>query len=211
MQSTIRRFIGPVIAISAGSGLEVSGYENLVLAIALWSVAGVWCIVALVTLPKLGIFSVKNKNLEIGINPSKYLDDSPFYSIAPGHSITAIFGLVLLNHSTEQKANIASAHLILRTRKWVIGKTNLFSVPLEIQSHPNDYPLKDIVLEPQSKTEELPISVHGLIPVISSFPRKSELVLVLEMVGPTRRVEHILEKIKHDPKRVPDIPDWKRQ
>ncbi len=32
-------------------------------------------------------------------------------------------------------------------------------------------------------------------------------MLVLEIIGPTRKIEYELEEIEHDPKQVPDIPD----
>ena len=37
-------------------------------------------------------------------------------------------------------------------------------------------------------------------------PRKSKLVIILEMIGANRIIQRDLEIITHDPKPVPDIP-----
>jgi len=49
MASLLRRFAGPVIAFLIGGGLEVSGFEDVRIAIGLWSIAGIWTMIALFT------------------------------------------------------------------------------------------------------------------------------------------------------------------
>ena len=44
------RFAGPVIGFLAGAGLEVFGFEDVRVALGLWSFAGLWAIIALVFL-----------------------------------------------------------------------------------------------------------------------------------------------------------------
>lgn len=211
----MRRDVGTLII---GVGIEVIfvilgvTLEEMptALAIAGYVVGGLCIVGGLVWLlsPKLGIALVP-KNLEIRVIASRYLDKPPYYSLTPGHSLTAIFGLVLVNHSTETKEHIASASLSLKQRRWLIGSKTLFSLPLEIQGYPNDHPFEDVEIEPQSK-REFTFNFHKGIPAIKPFPRRSKLMLVLEMIGPNRKIEYELEEIRHNPKQVPDVPDWKR-
>lgn len=49
MASATRRFGGPIIGFLIGGGLEVSGFEDIRVAITLWSIAGVWGLIALFT------------------------------------------------------------------------------------------------------------------------------------------------------------------
>lgn len=158
-------------------------------------------------------------SLEVSIIPSKYLSNievngestkNPFYSLTPGRSFSAIFGLSITNHNQQQKVHLDSVHIVLRGKKWPWGRRELVSTPVKVLKHPNDYILQNVDIEPQQK-KEYPINVWKSIPIISPFPRKSRLILILEFIGGTRRIEHTLMKFRHDPKQVPDIPDWKRQ
>jgi len=149
-----------------------------------------------------------NNDLEIRVTQSQYLGSqkpNPFYSITPGKSLGAHFELVLINHNTEKAKHIESASLSLK-RRTILGNKSLFSVPVEYLSHPENRIIQDITLEPQEKLD-VAVSVHKDIPIITPFPHKSKLVLVLKMVGSQRNVEYELDEIKHDSKLVPDIPD----
>jgi hypothetical protein len=46
---TFRRFAGPVISFLVGSGLQVSGFTSVWLAVTLWTIAVVWGVIALLT------------------------------------------------------------------------------------------------------------------------------------------------------------------
>jgi hypothetical protein len=146
-------------------------------------------------------------NLEVRALPTNSLN--PYYGLAPGQSVTAIFGLQIINHSENRKAYVERVCLVLKEMKFPLRRKVLFSKPLEKrspQSYYNDE-LKEIEIEPQAKTPEYPIIMHKAIPIVKPFPRKSKLVLVLEMVGYKRKIEHELAVFMHDPKQVPDIPD----
>ena len=57
MASATRRFGGPIIGFLIGGGLEISGFEDMRVAIFLWSIAGVWGLIALFTWePVLRVF-----------------------------------------------------------------------------------------------------------------------------------------------------------
>jgi len=60
MRSLFKRYSGTIIVLLAEAGLEMSPYQNLILSIVLWSVAGIWAIIATV-----GLFrNRKNSNSE---------------------------------------------------------------------------------------------------------------------------------------------------
>ncbi len=158
-------------------------------------------------------------SLEVKILPNKWLGDylvngkrgrNPSYTIVPGHSLSAIFDLFLANHSQSYKAHIKSGNIVLKRRIWFWNGKTLFSLPLQVQSHPNNYSFENIDIEAQSQ-RQYSLNTGGEMPIISPFPRRSRLMLVLELIGATQRIERVLEEFKHDPKQVPDIPDWKRQ
>jgi hypothetical protein len=214
----LKRFAGPGILFVIALGFQVSGFENIYLAWSLWGVAIIWGVSAVVTWPRLGLFSNSSNDLEIKITPSKYLDEptinqknseNPFYRIQPGHHLTAIFGLSILNHSEVRKTHIAQASIELWKRQLFIRNKTLFSLPLEIQDYPNHRPFKDIEISPQSKTAELYFNFAREIPIIIPFPKRSKLMLILELIGTNRRIEYELYTFKHDPKQVPDYPNEK--
>jgi hypothetical protein len=194
-----------------GVAVDVSGIENAAVAVGLWVFGGLLLAGVGITaasslfLPRVEAQRTNRSGLEIRVGPSRYLDDSPYYSLTPGRGMSAIFDLTLINHNTKHKQHVLSAHIELR--KGVgLGKTTLFSKPVEIYASPENVVLENIDIEPQSASLVLHIGTATRIPVVTPFPRKSTLVLVLEMVGPTRKIEHLLTTFKHDPKLVPDVP-----
>src|SRR3954469_15060714 len=51
MGDLLRRFAGPVIAFSFWAGLQVSGIQELWIAVVLWTIGGLWAIAAVITWP----------------------------------------------------------------------------------------------------------------------------------------------------------------
>ena len=49
MALAVRRFSGPIIVFLIGGGLQMSGIEDMRIAIAFWAIAGVWGLIALFT------------------------------------------------------------------------------------------------------------------------------------------------------------------
>jgi hypothetical protein len=102
-----------------------------------------------------------------------------------------------------------SASIVLMEKKWPWGGGQLSSVPVKVMGHPKSYVLENVDIEPQDK-KEYAVSVSKSIPVISPFPRRSSLMLVLNFVGGIRRIERKLKEFKHNPKQVPDSAEWRR-
>ena len=218
MVKALRKWAGPGILFLAGIGAELMpNIQNWLWSGIIWGGAFVWLLFIFVDWRRHRYSG--SGSLELKITPNRWLSDynvsgksikNPFYSVAPSHSFSAIFGLIFANHSQQHKVHIDSAHIILREKKWLWSGKPLFSMPVEIQNYPNAHILQNVDIEPQAK-KEYSINTGGSIPTISPFPRRSRLILVLELVGATRRIEHTLEEFRHDPKQVPDIPDWKKQ
>jgi hypothetical protein len=171
-----------------------------------WIIIG-YCIGGLLIL--YGIFGwVKPKQIpidfEIKIKPSKYSDKTPYYGVTPGRALTAIFDLLIINHNVDQKLRIETASLNLCVKRFFLKK-NLFSMPLTVFAIPQNYTLSKVDIDPQSE-REFHILTSGNLPIIRPFPINSQIVLGLDMIGPIRHKEYVLETIKHNPKKVPDIP-----
>ena len=208
----------PVFIFLAGIGVQfMPNIQSWRLSGIIWGIACAWVFVVFVVLRHHRYSG--SASLELKITPSRWLVDSevkgksvknPFYSLTPGHSFSAIFRLILANHSQRDKVHIDSAHIVLREKKQLRSGEPLFSTPVKIQNYPNDHILENVDIEPQEK-KEYSINMWGSLPVISPFPRRSTLMLVLEFVGDIRRIEYTLEEFKHDAKQVPDIPDWRRK
>ncbi|MBN1693247.1 MAG: hypothetical protein JW845_06815 [Dehalococcoidales bacterium] len=148
-------------------------------------------------------------NLEIRVLPigDRYKSQSPHYYLIPGRSITAIFGLQIINHSEDRKAHIEKAYLILRKKQFPLRRKILFSHSLEQMGSQIHEKIGEIEVGPQSKTPVYPISMHKAIPIIKKFPRKSKLVLVLELIGANRKIERDIEIFTHESKKIPDAPN----
>jgi len=207
---------GVGILFLAGIGVELMpNVQSWLWSGIVWGIAFIWAVGVLM----YWLRHRKSGELEIRIVPNRWLEGAtvkgrqvknPNYSITPGHRFTAIFDLVLSNHSQNHKVHIKSANILLTRRMLFWNRKPLFSMPLQVQSHPNDYVLQNVDIEPLSE-KEYTINTGGAIPVINHFPRKSRLVVQLELIGPTCRIDCLLEDFRHDLKLVPDIPDWKKQ
>lgn len=209
-------WVGPVIFVFVGIGVQfMPNIQSWLLTGIMWFVAFVGFIV----------FIVRRKHrynssdsLEVEITGNRWLNDSevdgkpvknPSYSLRPSHSFSAIFGLIVTNHSEEHKVHIDSAHIVLREKKWLWSGKPISTAPVEVMSRPKEYILENVDIEPQDK-KEYSVNVWKSIPVISPFPRRSSLMLVLEFVGGIRRIKRRLIEFRHDPKQVLDSPEWRR-
>ena len=68
-----------------------------------------------------------------------------------------------------------------------------------------DNPVRNIVLEPTSERVSVTLPAEQRIDwPVSRFPKYTELVLELSMVGPIRRIRHVLTSVHHDPDRQLD-------
>jgi hypothetical protein len=182
----------------------------------MWGVAFAWLIVVFIVGRKHRYSG--SDSVEVEITGNKWLNDvevdgkaveNQHYTLIPGHSFSAIFGLTVANHSTENKVHMDSASIVLMEKKWPWGGGQLSSVPVKVMGHPKSYVLENVDIEPQDK-KEYAVSVSKSIPVISPFPRRSSLMLVLNFVGGIRRIERKLKEFKHNPKQVPDSAEWRR-
>lgn len=149
---------------------------------------------------------VSGDNVEVCILPNINHHKSPWYLLKPDRSISIILGLQIINHSENRKVYINKANFVLKRCGFSFRKSELFSIPVEVQSAQSsqDDRLMDIEIEPQSKTDVYPILVHSAIPTIRPFPRKSKLILRLIMIGLNRETEHDVETFIDNPKSIPE-------
>ena len=111
-------------------------------------------------------------------------------------SFHARFQLRLVNHSTSTPQRIVGCHVNLKRSHCLFWRKTITSA-LVMTEHP-DRPITDILLQPLSSPLEMDVWVHGNTGDIA-LPHKSWLVLVLDMVGPIRKIERELSRVVHEP------------
>ena len=131
-------------------------------------------------------------SLQVAIEPS---DDSTRFSFLP--FIHMLFSLRLTNHRTDRKERIIGVDLAFKKRRaWFWHKT-LISVPVcERAASGKLRPITNLELEPMSAPLEWQCRVEHTFDREEDrniFPQRFEIWLVMNMVGPVRRMERVVE------------------
>lgn len=79
MAVAARRFVGPIVAFLIAGGLEVSGYEDIRVAIGLWAFAGIWGLLALFTWKPVRYALGKLRRLRLVIEPLESTESPIIY------------------------------------------------------------------------------------------------------------------------------------
>ena len=109
--------------------------------------------------------------------------------------IFATIRLRLVNHRTDRKERITGACAALKTRFLWFWRRTIVTVPVTARVGPS---LEDLLLEPQCSPVQLEAWIDG--PTGNAkLERTMELWLVLDMVGPIRKLERKLTTVKHQP------------
>lgn len=120
----------------------------------------------------------------------------------------ALFTLYLLNNRTDWKERVIGAWIEIKKRRLYFWRKTLARLPiLEVgQGQLHGPPIKDIELEPLSAPIETRCVAEQSLDesLRTALPRLSELWLVLDMVGPVRKLERKLQ----DTHRVKFGPIW---
>ena len=131
------------------------------------------------------------------------------YVVQPPHfvdgvqigTVYALVDLYLTNHHPDRTERVVGCWAELRTRRWLLWKRTLATIDVGVPD-PGDparhTPITDILIRPVSAPRKVTIQILGNIRDFT-MPRRSELVLILKMVGPIRRLEHQLTRVTHDP------------
>ena len=80
-----RKYAGQSIAFLLGASLEFTNWDIPYITYTLMGIAVIWAVYAWSPLGNT------KDSLEIQVKPNRFLDESPYYSVIPGRSITAIF------------------------------------------------------------------------------------------------------------------------
>lgn len=148
---------------------------------------------------------ILERRLEVEVTP--HWEDMSFGVSAPNQipgfrgGVSAYLDLKLINHSSKRPERIIACWAELRKRRLVFWRRTLSVIPVEMQS-PDDWqvdiPISDIYLPPLSAPQTYFIKVVGDFENFE-MPRKSELVLILRMVGQIRKHTHKLTVVIHEP------------
>ena len=109
------------------------------------------------------------------------------------------FALRLINHRTDRKERIIGVWLAIKKRHWLLWHKTIARVPVcqRLRSPGEPPPIRNVVLEPLSAPTEIQCRTYDILSddVPERVPPKSELWLILDMVGPVRRVERKVEDL----------------
>jgi hypothetical protein len=196
---TVLKFIPAVGTFLLGGGLQISGIVIPWLGYSLMGFGLVllfipfWSLIKPATGSDLVIKVVPNKSLSNYLN-NEEKTRNPFYSIIAGHQFKAMFNLIITNHNMNYPIRIKSAFILLRKRLMFWNGETIFSNPLQYDLGQKEF--TNIVIEPNTE-KEYSIITGGDISTVKQFPKKSRLILHLELIGTPRSFECILKEYKH--------------
>ncbi len=147
----------------------------------------------------------------LGKSPFSYWEDQkPIYTVHVGENphIYLWGDIVLINHRNDRKERIIGCSLHLKKRHWLFwDKTITFAeVKESVQrggATPQHKSINNVELPPVSAPLVLTVEANAPIQVpMITLPEKMKLVLEFQMVGPIRRMRHLLSLISHNPKEL---------
>jgi len=110
---------------------------------------------------------------------------------AVGRTIYADFALRLINHRTDRKERVRAGRLEIKKPRLFLWRQTVWQAPISGRrppsAQPPGQPMANLVLKPMSAPVEVECRVLGKLD--EPLPKRSELWLVLEMIGPIRRVQ----------------------
>ena len=104
--------------------------------------------------------------------------------------------LVFINHRPDRKEFILNATLHLKKRYWLFWHKTLAEAPLRIHSvgiEPTGPLLENLAIEPMSAPMVVTVDAKGLIQIPLKLSQKGVFCLEFRMVGPIRRIRHIVK------------------
>ena len=110
-------------------------------------------------------------------------------------SIYAFLSLRLINHRTDRAERIIGCWVELRRRKLHFWWTRLVTAEAYVQQPGGQRNPLHQLLEPLGAPVTIPLEVRGTFDKTINVPKMSYLVLVLETVGPVRKLEHVLTTV----------------
>ena len=147
------------------------------------------------------------RDMEVVIEPTtKPSLGKPTFSVnvLRNTEIYALFTVTFTNHRTDRKERVIECSVELKKRHWFFWRKTIGSVPVSVRAstfrHISRGPtsLDDLALEPQSSPAWVTLNATGTIDTVS-LPRCMDLVVILRMVGPIRKIERLLTRVRHTP------------
>ena len=178
-----------------------------------------WIGIAIRSIPLIGKAGrwLLERGLEVTIHPPAYpimgqsLHTEPKFILAVEPStdpaatqvkpyVYSLFRLRLINHRTDRPERVIAAQVVLKQRRWWCWHETLFELPLLDDSGETGKPV-EVQLQPMSAPLEIDCKALGDIPNLAEWSRarRIEEWLVLDMVGPIRRVERCIHTFERRP------------
>ena len=144
----------------------------------------------------------------LGNSPFPHWEDQkPLYTVFVGENpYIYLWGdIVLINHRNDRKERIIGCSLHLKKKRWLFWDKTITSAEVKerIQrggTSPQYKSINNVELPPVSAPQVLTVEANAPIQVaVTTLPKKMSLVLEFQMVGPIRRMRHLLSPISHNP------------
>jgi len=168
-----------------------------------------WIGVALRALPLIGKAGswLLERGMEVTIHPHTHpasgvpMKDAPTFILAiepPTDPATvrlnpysySVFRLRLVNHRTDRQERVIAARIALKCRRWMFWRRTLFTLPVNDAGRSGSKPVTAL-LSAMSAPVEIECKAFADITNLPEWGdvRRVEEWLVLDMVGPIRRIE----------------------
>ena len=140
----------------------------------------------------------EGKLIHTFIVPTKGSDDYQ------GGWYDGLITITLLNNSPDRLERIIGTWVELKARRLFFWRRTIAKgeakVPDPQRGLPYGQPITDLPIQPMAAPIKLTLTVGGSVKEVQ-LPRKFDVVLVLRMAGPIKKIERRLITMTHDPKR----------
>lgn len=125
------------------------------------------------------------------------------------------FALRFVNHRSDRKERVIGAHVVFKKKRLWLWKKEILRIPICKRPEPRQEiePISNIEIEPMSAPLEIQMYAESgpLEPAVRDlFPGRFNAYVVLDMVGPMRRLERFMMDFKRPSANLWDriSPGW---
>jgi len=149
---------------------------------------------------------VQERQMEVRIEPIRdyviqYAVPNERNKIPDIPVIDAKLRLTFINHRTDRRERIIGCSLLLKQRHLIFWKRTIVDIPMRAYEGNINLPRPwDFELAPTSSpfTIEAEAVGQGFVEGQQQIPKRMEMFISFEMVGPIRRLERKLSNVRHE-------------
>ena len=110
--------------------------------------------------------------------------------------ISVWIGLRMVNHRTDRPEHIVGCSVELKRRYLLLWHKTIVNIPVRVNH--DKTPWKEVFLEPMSRSHTVALNALSAFTNIE-LPKRSDLFIVLDLVGPIKKMERLLQHIERGP------------